>query len=350
MLCNYFYPRDGRCAHTIYTGDRLNLCSVSTQFLCTLGEKEIFKPKGGVMHLSHSSREVFIRCRRAFFLQRIKHIKIRDKMLPLPVKLGMIWDKYMESTYLGIKFMEEFWRLVDTYDLDDMETAKMYGLISAHRKIGMQPQLETSDGGIFQGCQHKFEITDIGDFPVIGFIDRVHTNHITEIKLSARPDFYFQVHNISSQIGTYFLSNPKYEYAIIEAVRVPGLRTGAGKYSDESPEAYRDRISSDIISRPSYYFLGYDRGSKTFGKKFYRNEFDMEELVQDYKYVNQEIMRAVEDGDDAFYKNRKACYVPGQCFYLPICDTGCVSESIFEVEDGAGASITNEEVEEVENE
>uniref|UniRef100_A0A6M3LK74 PD-(D/E)XK nuclease superfamily protein n=1 Tax=viral metagenome TaxID=1070528 RepID=A0A6M3LK74_9ZZZZ len=286
------------------------------------------------MHLSHSSRETFIRCRQSFYLSRIKHISIRNSMLPLPVKLGAIWDKYMESRYLGVKFMDKFWSMIDEYGIEsDMDVAKIYALIQAHRKLEMEPQYETADGGMFRGCQHRFEFTEDGDFTVIGYIDRAYSDHIVETKLTARPDFYFQIHNITSQIGTYFLSNPEYKYAVIESTRVPGLRTGAGKYSDESPDAYRDRIISEIISKPSYYFLGFNRDTRTFGKKFWRGEFDMEELMRDYFYVNQEICRAMEDGDGAFYKNRKACYVPGPCFYLNICDTGVCSESIYEVKE-----------------
>ena len=297
------------------------------------------------MHLSHSSRESFIRCRYAFCLSRIKHISIRNSMLPLPVKLGAIWDKYMESRYLGVKFIDKFWSMVDEYALEsDMDIAKIFALIQAHRKLEMEPQYETSDGGIFRGCQHKFEIP--GEFPIIGYIDRAYTDHIVESKLTARPDFYFQIHNITSQIGTYFLSNPEYKYAIIESTRVPGLRTGAGKYSDESPDAYRDRIIGEILSKPSYYFLGFNRDTRTFGRKFWRNEFNMEELKQDYVYVNKEIQRAMEDGEGAFYKNRKACYVPGPCFYLPICDTGVVSEGIFEVKETN--IIKDEEVQDAE--
>jgi len=299
--------------------------------LCTLGEdEEEDKHKGGVMHLSHSSRETFIRCRQAFYLSRIKRISVRNSMLPLPVKLGAIWDKYMESRYLGTKFMDKFWAMIDEYGIEsDMDVAKIYGLIKAHRTLEMEPYYETSDGGVFRSCQHKFEIP--GEFPIIGYIDRAYSDHIVESKLTARPDFYFQIHNITSQIGTYFLSNPEYKYAVIESTRVPGLRTGAGKYSDESPQAYQSRIVGEILSKPSYYFLGFNRDAKTFGKKFWRGEINLEELMQDYLYVNKEIQRAINDGDGAFYKNRKACYVPGPCFYLPVCDTGAVSEGIFEV-------------------
>jgi len=310
---------------------------MSARFLCTLGEdEEEIEIKGGGMILSHSSRELFIRCRQAFYLQRIKRISIRNSMLPLPVKLGAIWDKYMESRYLGVKFMEKFWSMVNEYTIeDDMDVAKIYGLIQAHRQLEMEPYYETKDGGMFRGCQYKFEIPAVcvkdGDFSIIGYIDRVYSDHIIESKLTARPDFYFQIHNITSQIGTYFLSNPEYKYAVIESTRVPGLRTGRGKNSDESSESYKNRIIGEILSKPSYYFLGFNRDTKTFGKKFWRNEFDMDELLRDYTYVNQEIQRAMEDGDGAFYKNRKACYVPGPCFYLPICDTGVVSEGIFEM-------------------
>ena len=339
MACKYFYQRNGRCVHLIKCDGPADLCKMKTRFLCTLGEDESSINttgdeiwEGGGMILSHSSRESFISCRRAFYLNRVKRIDIRKSMLPLPVKLGAIWDKYMESRYLGIKFMDKFWELVDEYNIeDDMDVAKIYGLIKAHRKLEMEPYYETSDGGIFRECQHRFEMIEDGDFSIVGYIDREYSDHIVETKLTGRPDFYFSIHNITSQIGTYFLSNHEYKYAVIESTRVPGTKTGKGKYSDESSEAYQMRIVGEILSRPSYYFLGYDRDKKVFGKRFWRNEFDMDEILRNFTYVNREIRRAMDDGEDAFYKNRKACYVPGPCFYLNICDTGCVSESIYEI-------------------
>jgi len=52
-------------------------------------------------------------------------------MLPVAVKMGLIWDKFITSLYNGDKFKELFWHLVDVYDLSDSDVAKLYALIKA---------------------------------------------------------------------------------------------------------------------------------------------------------------------------------------------------------------------------
>jgi hypothetical protein len=243
-------------------------------------------------------------------------------MLSEPVKLGIIWDEFLQHRYSGRGFKSRFWELVHVYDLLNESVSKIYSLIKAFIKIGMKIDL---DG--FIECQHEFDYID-GDVVVTGFIDRAYDDHFVESKLSTRPDFYFTIHNITSQVSTYFLSNSNYEYSTIEAVRVPSLRSGYGKYSDEDSESYMHRIYQDIISRPSHYFLGFNRKEKIYGKRFWRNEFPLEHIREDYRLLTKDIRRAIED--NSFYQNFMACHVPAPCAYLPICMTGVMSDLVYE--------------------
>jgi hypothetical protein len=97
--------------------------------------------------------------------------------------------------------------------------------------------------------------------------------------------------------------------------------------ADESSDQYEDRCYSDIISRPSYYFLGWDRKTRNFGHRFYRSEFDLDEIHSTYRFVTQEIEETIQRG--SWYPNNLACHVPGPCQYLPIKKSGVVSEEIF---------------------
>lgn len=106
------------------------------------------------------------------------------------------------------------------------------------------------------------------------------------------------------------------------------MKTGYGKYFGEDSESYLNRIYQDIISRPSHYFLGFNRDNRTFGKKFWRSEFPLEEIKHDYHMITKDIKRAT--AENAFYQNFMACYGPSQCNYLPICETSVVSELIYE--------------------
>jgi len=74
-----------------------------------------------------------------------------------------------------------------------------------------------------------------------------------ETKASQNPSFYAQKENILYQVGTYFMGNENWDYAVMEVVRVPR----AGR-SEEDPEKLEQRIYSDIVSRPAYYFIGWD--------------------------------------------------------------------------------------------
>ena len=311
-----------------------------------MGANDQPEETGGIgMILSHSSRELFIKCRKAFYLNRIKRIRTKGEMLALPVKLGIIWDQYVQSRFNQQKFQDTFWKLADEYQLDDVSVSKIYGIIQAHRMLEIDPDYENEDGERFIGCQKRFELQYDG-YRVVGYIDREYTDHVVETKFTARPDFYFQIHNITSQIGSYFLSNENYKYAIIEAVRVPDIKTGKRKYADEDLDSYRNRVKGEILSKPSHYFVGFDRDKGTYGKKFWRNEFDLESLEQVYQEVWNEIKQCLEANSEAkWWQNRKACYCPAPCEYLPICDTGVVSEEIFNIGEELNLNIEQELVE-----
>ena len=175
----------------------------------------------------------------------------------------------------------------------------------------------------FLGCQVKVT-TQILNTNLVGYVDRAYEDHIVESKLSARPDFYQQKENVAYQLGTYFLCNEAWDYAIVEITRVPSLKVKDG----EEPEAYEKRIYGDIVSRPAHYFLGWERKTRTYGTRFWRSEFDLEEIYSTYCYVLHEIRQTVERG--AWYPNNLACHVPAPCPYLPIKRSGVISEELFE--------------------
>jgi hypothetical protein len=272
--------------------------------------------------MSHSSRIDFAHCRQKYYLRKIQGLQTKKPMLPKPVKMGIIWDEFLQYYYNERHFQPRFWKIVDEYDLTDEEVAQLYATIKAFINIGIK-----IDKKGFIGCQQEFNFID-EEVVVTGFIDRAYDNCFIESKLSARPDFYQIIHNITSQVSTYFLSNDCYEYCIVEAVRMSSLKTGWGKYSDEDSESYMQRIYQDIISRPSHYFLGFNRDEKVFGKRFWRNEFPLEQIRTDYCQITEDIRRAIDDS--SFYQNFMACHVPAQCEYLPICKTGVISDLIYE--------------------
>jgi hypothetical protein len=137
-----------------------------------------------------------------------------------------------------------------------------------------------------------------------------------------------QKENVTYQLGTYLMANEAWDSATLEAVRTPSLRTGQGRYSEEDPEEYEERVYGDIVSRPGHYFLGWDRKTRTYGVKFWRSEFDLDEIFSTYVHVLRELKNTLEHG--AWYGNNLACHVPTPCLYLPIKRSGVVSEEIYE--------------------
>jgi hypothetical protein len=114
---------------------------------------------------------------------------------------------------------------------------------------------------------------------------------------------------------------------ILEVIRLPGLK----QQSDESIDAFASRIKSDIIKRPSYYFIGLNRKTLRFGRKYMRSEFNLDKIKKTFQIISQDIQRAVVS--DEWYENELACHSPSNCMYLPIHRTGAISESIYQMQD-----------------
>jgi hypothetical protein len=84
------------------------------------------------------------------------------------------------------------------------------------------------------------------------------------------------------------------------------------------------------MSRPKFYFQGYDRESRIFGYKFYRSEFDLDELAKRYMVINDEVEYGVQH-PETLYLCESGCFMYNSwCEYMPVCKTGYVSETIFE--------------------
>ena len=138
-----------------------------------------------------------------------------------------------------------------------------------------------------------------------------------------KPNFPKKRENLTYQLGTYFMGNEAWEYADVEITRVPALKPK----SDESAEVYEERVYGDVLSRPAYYFQGWDRKTRTYGVRFWRSEFDLDEIFRTYVYVLEEIKTTIRRGN--WYPNNLACHVPTPCQFLPIKKSGVVSPEIY---------------------
>jgi hypothetical protein len=313
--CQQFTPGDqAPCKFYIrpVNPKEAGFCRLPDHFRCIEACKKKLAP------LSYSSLIDFIHCRMRYKHRKIDGNEIRPAHLPEAIKLGAAWDAFL-NTQIGLEL--KLFDTIQSLQLSPLQMAKYSALVRAFNDL--EVDLDMKD---LLDAQYEIGVP-VGDTRITGFVDRAYRDHITEVKLSGRPDFYWQRENLYYQLGTYFMADERWKYADVQITRVPQLRTGKGKFSDESPDAYEDRCYSDILSRPAHYFIGWDRKTRTYGVRFYRSEFDLDQIFQTYVHVLHEIKDTCRR--DAWYPNNLACHVPAPCVYLPIKKSGVVSDEIY---------------------
>jgi hypothetical protein len=268
---------------------------------------------------SYSRLYDFIHCKLRYYHGVVEGLRVKPEHLPEAVKLGRAWEAFVRHLH-DEKY--DYRPEIGMLQLSPKQTAKISALTRAYRDL----EIQSPPDGLL-GCQYRIH-TPVGQNQIVGYVDRAYVDHITEVKLSVRPDFYRQKENIAYQLGTYLMANEAWESATVEITRVPTLRTGKGRYDNESPEEFEERCYGDILSRPAHYFMGWDRKVRTYGVRFWRSEFDLDEIFSTYVHVLREIQETVTRG--TWYANNFACHVPAACPFLPIKRSGVVSEEIYE--------------------
>ncbi len=302
MTCKFIKPTSTKpCSHYIKTGS----CSRPDYFRCVEYISK-FEPI-----LSYSGVNNFIKCPRLYYLAQIKGIQLKEQYQSDALKIGKMVDEWITT--------KDHDNDPDSESLFLMKSQAMFETFSKVIKINIDDYIG----------QQEFIYQEDGRPQARGFIDlsAKDISHFIELKCTTKPDYYTNPYWIHDQLGTYFLSNPNYQYGIIWAIRTPGLKQ-TGNFKDESLEDYKDRCIRDMLKRPTYYFTGYKKDTQTFGVKFYRSEFDLEGLKARYKWIGHQIQDCVEE--DYWYQNRTQCINPWQCDMLNICNSGGISEDVYE--------------------
>lgn len=299
-------------------------CQLPNQFRC------IESIKAKAPRLSHSSVNTWLRCRRRWYIEYIKGITRRETMQSVALKMGTIWDKVKQDAfargswdvYEGLDIVKE---MVPRLALDEKDGLKLRALIRALGILEYVP--ERCDVNVKATFYHNKPLAEMF---VSGKLDAVPLGdkpYYYEVKMSSRPDWYTEITNIESQVATYFLFDDRFDFVVMDITRVPDLRTPKGAKSGESEFGFEERTYDDILKRPSYYFIGWDKVKRRWGKPFYRREFDLDDVARRYRVISKEIQQAFID--DACYANPTACLTPFECDYKPICSTGGISEILF---------------------
>jgi len=297
----------------------------------------------GLIPLSYSTVQDFMTCHQLYYLNSIRGIRVKNAAASSPLKMGKLWDVVLGKHLGGVDKdgqPTDIAKVIEEYEIENKEIAKVKALFRAYKQL----EIEVEPGGLIQP---KIDITLTFDkvwgndcpveMAVTGFYDRKYPDHFVENKLSGRPDNYEDIFFIQSQIGTYFLADPSLEYVVMEIVRTPDLKQMRKKGQEESDVAYMERTYDDILTRPSHYFQGYVNDKHTYGRKFFRKEFDLDEIRNRYLYIFKEMYAARMC--DGWYKNDRACknVLPGiQCDKLNICRYNNWSETVYEIRQKVG--------------
>ncbi|MBP1736100.1 MAG: hypothetical protein H6Q53_2387 [Deltaproteobacteria bacterium] len=311
--CVYIDPGNGLpCVHLLRSEKpgHPSFCNLPGAWVCTEWLRR------NLDEVSYSSAQDFIRCRQRYYLRYVKGLKLKPEHLPEAIKLSKGWKEFMRGQYQpGYDHSKDIGKL----GLNETQWAKLSALMRAFNELEMGIK---KDG--YQGCRQTIHvpIKSTGQ-QIVGVVDRGYADHVVKITLSSRPEFYQARENIAFQVGTYFLGWESWRYVDVEITRTPSLKTKDG----EDPDAYEARLYSDILSRPSYYFLGLDKQERTYGVRFWKSEFDLDEIYCTFVTVLREIQRTL--GDGAWWKNLLACHVPAACEFLPIKRSGVISSEIY---------------------
>ena len=318
--CFYYDPADNPA--------EMGYCKQSIKYFRCLADVKVRS-----LPLSHSSVQDFLTCHHLFYLKKLRGIEIKNAATSSPIKCGKLWDT-VKQVHLGEGNVQTIKNVINSYEILDKDIAKVKGIYRAYEKleINVDPDFELQapinqfldfDGSLWAGkVPVKLLIT--------GFYDRKYPNHFTEDKFTSRPDNYLDPFFIQSQVATYFLADPNLQSVTMEIVRSPDLKS-TGKNKEEDPVTYGERVFQDVISRPSHYFIGYDRDTNRYGKKFFRSEFDLESVQSRFVHILREIYGAMIF--DGWYKSDKSCgaVLPGiPCDMKPICRYNNMSESIYQ--------------------
>lgn len=293
----------------------------------------------GIIPLSYSSVQNFLTCHQLYYLTAIRGFRVKAAMKSDALKDGTLWDAVI-TKYLGgttrtgqpININD----IIEENEIVPKEVAKVKAIFRAYKTLAIQ----VDPGADIQSkidLKIPFNKEWGNGYPVellvTGYYDRRYPDSFVDNKLSGRPDFYLDLFHIQSQMGTYFLADPQLKECTMEVIRRPDLKEGK-THKDETVESFEERCYQDILSRPSHYFIGWNKETKRYGKKFFRTEFDLNEVHDRYKHVFRELFEARMC--NGWYKNDRVCgqILPGiPCELLPVCRYNNMSETVFEIRD-----------------
>lgn len=319
MTCNkHALEGSTACTHHIPSKDnKSGFCELKDNFTCT----DNISNTG--MQLTDEIIDDFLTCKRLFYHKHICGIDIISEYRSPLSKMNALWLKCQDVIYDPQTTVNELKRFKATLGIDLFIEARVRALFASHRAL----ELKSTDG-ILLGTNTEYEWESVDhNLTITGKHDRIYVDHVVFCGIVYDPIKYTKPFNLLPIVGTQLIANELLEHVTMEIVRLPTQKpfTSEGKrVSAELPNEYFERLKKDILSRPLHYFMGYNKKYNTWGKKFYRDEFDLNEIDNRYRWILQEIQECVVR--ESFYMNEVGNNCEFDCEYYDICNTGGISE------------------------
>jgi len=259
----------------------------------------------------------FERCPRLFWYVNEQGIEVKPEVSAVVQRCGSYLHSLVAQTGEQIYFS----------DTEERERRQVEIIYSCMLELELIPQ-----------AQHEVyftrQITE--NIAVEGTLDMVDGNWFGEMKYTAKPEYYLHTFSAQAQLEFYFFISESVAFSLemssILPVRQPALRYQEGK---EDVDKFLERLKDDVLKRPSFYFPYYDPEKfPKWGLKFYRHEFDMEDVHKRLRWWFKEIQKCRKYN---YWPQRKQnCLAPFECSYLPLCESGAFNEAIYRIKGEKG--------------
>lgn len=274
-------------------------------------------------YLSYSTLNNFDRCSYIFYLDKIKHLRLKQEHQSIALRKGAYLGQLLSNQSIKINQATYF------HDYEEKDKKLVEAMVDIIEELELIPENCKYEVTFTKSFEHEFFREEIN---VKGIVDLIKLGWFGETKYTAKVDWYLNTWFAYNQLLMYFyLTPPEIVRGYMLPIQVPQTKLG----KTEDVDDYIARTVKDVKKRPSHYFPGYkvdggnDVGPK-WGRCFYRTEFGdkFKWLEKKMAWIREEISRCVKAG--YFVQRSNNCLFPGECSYISICETGFVNEELYE--------------------
>jgi len=333
---------DKLCLHIIepkHEGDKI-LCKHPDHFLCT--ETLKYEPS----RVSYSAIADHMRCPKLDWYKNVCGLEPVEQLASDAVKMGNVWEAWLElqshtiDTYAPLKL--KYLKIINANPLPDRENAIINALTRAmaDMKLSIPP-------GEWQ-VKDVVGVTDSDGIshPVSMVFDVLHEDSFSEIKLCGQFRYYDNAWAVRDQVGLYLALNPELKYVTMYVVQKPQHKVlqGSKNVAPETITEFENRVYNIVIGDPRSFFLDHRfvDGVRTWGRRFDRAQFDMDELRLRAIEVSKLRQRAMLG--DYWMMNTQNCFMYGQdCEFLSVCKNQGRVPDRFRVKETIETNTTSQE-------